>query len=113
MASDGMTFNSTTNFLNQNASLAASEMAIYSTSIVESMMIGCLKLFQLIKPSLYKNTQPNVDLLSSTSDMKSKSVYPFTFSLNPPPKIKNKFLILLKYLRMSNALYLDSNDICS
>ena len=68
--------------------------------MVEFTMIDYLKLFQLTESPLHKNIHPDVDLLSSTSDMKSESVYPSTFSSNPSLKIKNKFLVLLEYLRM-------------
>ena len=97
---NGITPSSTINFLNQKASLAALEAAMYSAFMVKLVMIDCLKFFQLIESPLYRNMHPNVDLLSSILDMKSESVYPFTFSFDPPSKIKNKFLVLLKYLRM-------------
>ena len=63
-------------------------------------MIGYLKLFQLVEPPLHKNTHPDVNFLSSGSDIKSKLVYPSTHNSNPPSKIKNKFLVLFKYLRI-------------
>ena len=44
------------------------------TSVVESAMMGCLELFQLTVPPLQTNTYPDVDFLSSESDMKSESV---------------------------------------
>ena len=73
---------------------------MYLASMVEFAMTDYLKLFQLIDPSLHRKIHPNVDILSSISDMKSESVYPSIFSSDPPPKIKNKFLVLLKYLRI-------------
>ena len=42
------------NFLNQKASLAVLEVEMYLASMIESTMIGCLKLFQLTTPSLHK-----------------------------------------------------------
>ena len=99
MVSDDITFSSTTNFLNQKASLTASEVAIYLASIVESTMIGCLKFFQFITPPLQRNTYPDVDFLSSISDIKSEAMYPCILSF-PHPNIKNISLVLLKYLRI-------------
>ena len=116
MVSDGMTLSSTTNFLNQNTSLVASEAAMYSIFMVEFAMTSCLKLFQLTNPPLHRKIYLNVDLLSSISDMKFESMYPSTFNSDLPPKIKNESLVLLKYLRMFfiaiNTLHLDSIDIC-
>ena len=100
MTSDGITSSFTMNFLNQKAFLVALKAAMYSTFMIESTMIGCLKLFQLTTPSLHKKIYPDVDFLSSTSVLKSKSVYPSTFSSDPPSKINNKFLVFLKYLRI-------------
>ena len=84
MASDGITSSSATNFLNQKASLVASEVAMYSTSMVESIMIDYLELFQLTAPSLHKKIHPDIDFLSSTSVIKSESVHLSTFSSDPP-----------------------------
>ena len=47
MTPDDITSSSVMNFLNQKASLAASEMVMYSIFMVESAMIDCLKFFQL------------------------------------------------------------------
>ena len=88
------------NFLNQKSFFAASEAATYSASMIESAMMDCLKLFQLTVPSLQTNTYPDIDFLSSESDIKSELVYPSTHNSEPPPKIKNKSLVFLKYLRM-------------
>ena len=100
MISDGITPSSATNFLNQKAFLAASEAAMYSASIVESTTIDYLKLFQLIASPLHKNTNFDVDLLSSVSDIKSELVYPSTHNSDSPLKFKNKFLIFFKHLRI-------------
>ena len=97
MISDGITSSSTMNFLNQNSSLAAADAVMYSTFMVESIIIGCLELFQLTAPPLHRNTKFDVDFLLSMSDIKSESVYPYTRK-SPPPKIKKRSLILLKYL---------------
>ena len=88
------------NFLNQKPSFAAFEVVTYSASVVESAMIGCLKLFQLTVPPLHMNIYPDVDFLLSRSDINFELVYPSTRNLEPPLKIKNKSLVLLKYLRM-------------
>ena len=88
------------NFLNQKPFFTASEVATYSASVVESAMMSCLKLFQLIVPPLQMNIYPDIDFLSSGLDMKSESVYPSIRNLESSPKIKNKSLVLLKYLRM-------------
>ena len=100
MASDVITSNFVTNLLNQKPSFTASEAVTYSASVIESTMMGYLKLFQLTVPSLQMNTYPDVNFLSSGSDIKSKLVYPSTHNSNPPSKIKNKFLVLFKYLRI-------------
>ena len=100
MASNVITLSFAINFLNQKPFFAAFEAATYSASVVESVMMGCLKLFQLTVLPLHTNTYPDIDFLSSESDMKFESVYPSTHNSEPPPKIKNKSLILLKYLRM-------------
>ena len=68
--------------------------------MIESVMTGCLELFQLTDPPLYRKIHLDVDFLSLISDMKSELVYPSTFSFDPPSKIKNKSLVLLKYLKM-------------
>ena len=88
------------NFLNQKTSLVALEVMMYSTFMIESAMIGCLKFFQLTAPPLHKKIHPDVDFLLSTSIMKFESVYSSTFNFDPLLKINNKFLVLLKYLRM-------------
>ena len=46
------------------------------------------------------NIYPDIDFLSSRSDIKSKSVYPSTHNSEFLSKIKNKSLVLLKYSRM-------------
>ena len=100
MASDVITSSFAMNFLNQKPSFITSEVVTYLASVVESAMMGCLKLFQLTAPSLQMNIYLDVDFLSSRSDMKSESVYPSTHNSESPPKIKNKYLVLLKYLRI-------------
>ena len=100
MASDGITPNFITNFLNQKASLAASEVAIYSTFMIKSAMISYLKLFQLTAPPLHKKIHLDVDFLSLTSVIKSELMYLSTFSSDPLSKINIKSLILVKYLRI-------------
>ena len=70
----GTTPNSVMNFLNQTASLAASDAAIYSASIVESATVLCLELFQLTALPFKVNTNPDCDLKSSISVWKLASV---------------------------------------
>ncbi|KAL0284898.1 UNVERIFIED_CONTAM: hypothetical protein Sradi_7186600 [Sesamum radiatum] len=65
------------------ASFAASEVAMYSASMVESAVVSCLKLFQATTPPLSLNTKPDWDLASSSSDWKLASLYPS--SINSPP----------------------------
>ena len=117
MASDVIISSFAINFLNQKSSFVASEAAIYSTFVVESAMMDCLELFQLTALLLQTNTYPDVDFLSSGLDLKSELVYLSTRNLELPPKIKNKSLVFLKYLRISSQLSsaprLDSTDICS
>ena len=88
MAFDVIITSSVMNFLNQKSSFAASEAATYSVSMVESAMMGCLKLFHLIVSSLQTNTYPDIDFLSLGSDMKSELVYPLTRNSKSPPKIR-------------------------
>ena len=96
MAFDVITSSFVMNFLNQKLSFTVSEAVTYSTSVVKSTMMGCLKLFQLTAPLFQTNTYLDVDFLSSRSDMMSELVYLSTFNSEPSPKIKNKFLVLLK-----------------
>ena len=100
MASDVITLSFATNFLNQKPFFAASEAATYLAFVVESAMMDCLEFFQLTESPLQTNTYSDVDFLSSKSDMKSVSVYPSTRNSEPPPKIKNKSLVFLKYLKI-------------
>ena len=69
MASDGITPISMINFLYQNASFVASNAAMYSASMVESVITVCLKLFQLTTPPLYKNTSTAAVMQPSTAPM--------------------------------------------
>ena len=56
------------NFFIQIASFVASLVAMYSTSVTESAMVGCFILFQLTAPPYRVKTYYDVDLLSSGSD---------------------------------------------
>ena len=49
------------NFIIQTASLAASEAAMYSASIVESATVSYFKLLQLTIPLFKQNIYPNYD----------------------------------------------------
>ena len=60
----GTTPRSEMNFLIQTASLAASDAAIYSASVVESAVVLCLQLLQLTVPPFRVKTYPEVILLS-------------------------------------------------
>ena len=62
--SDDITLNPTMNFLNQKAFLAALKAMMYSAFMVEYVMIGCLKSFQLTTPPLHKKIHHDVDFLS-------------------------------------------------
>ena len=79
---------------------------MYSSSI--DRLFGILSRYQ------YDYTY-DVDILPSTIDIKSELVYSPTPSFDLSSKIKNKFLVLLKYLRIflqqSSALSLDTTDI--
>ena len=55
------------------ASLAASDNAIYSASLVDKAVTDCWYDLQLIAPPLYINSQPVVDFLLSKSVAKSAS----------------------------------------
>ncbi|KAK8690667.1 hypothetical protein V6N13_074198 [Hibiscus sabdariffa] len=70
----GITPNSVMNFLIQTASLAASLVAIYSASVVESATMSCFELFQLTAPPLRQNTKPDCDRESSLSVWKLASL---------------------------------------
>ena len=63
----GSTSSSVMNFFIQPASLAASDAAIYSASVVESAVIDYLELFQLTALSFKVNRYPVCDMLSSLS----------------------------------------------
>ena len=56
------------NFFIYIASLVASLTAMYSASIVESVIVYYLKLFQLTAPPFRVKIYPKIDLLSSGSD---------------------------------------------
>ncbi|MGI4673382.1 hypothetical protein ACR2XN_28360, partial [Klebsiella pneumoniae] len=73
-AIDGTTPSSVMKFRIQTASLAASQAAIYSASIVESATVSCFELFQLTAPPLRQNTNPDWDIESSLSVWKLESV---------------------------------------
>ena len=100
MASNDITPSSVINFLIKKAFFVASEAAMHLASIVESVMIDCLELFQLINSSLHRNTHLDIDFLSPTSNIKSESVYHSTLNSDPPLKIKNISLVFLKYLKI-------------
>ena len=55
----GIIPNPVMNFLIQKASLAASEAAMYSASIVESVTVSYLELLQLTAPPFKQNTYPD------------------------------------------------------
>ena len=74
MVSDVIISSFVMNFLNQKPSFAASEAATYFAFILESTMMGCLKVFQLTASPLHMNTYLDVDFISSGFDMKSESV---------------------------------------
>ena len=74
MASVVIAPSSAVNFLNQKFFFVASKMMTYSASMVESAMMLYLKHFQLTALPLQTNTYPDIDFLSSGSDMKSESV---------------------------------------
>ena len=62
-----------TNFFIQTTSFAASDVAIYSDSVVELGMVSYFELFQLKTPPFKQNTNPNCDLESSWSVWKAAS----------------------------------------
>ena len=85
----GTTSKSCRNFLSQTASFAASQAAMYSTSIAESAMYHCLMLRHTTAPPFRVNTDHDVDFLESLSVWKSESVY----SVSVTPQIfEVKFL---------------------
>jgi hypothetical protein len=62
------------NFLIQTPSFAQLEAAMYSASIVESVTVSCLEIFQLTTPPFIVNTKPDCDFNSSRSIWKLASV---------------------------------------
>ena len=56
------TLNSVMNFFIQITYFAASDAAIYSDYIVESITVSCFKLFQLTTPPFKEKTNPDCDL---------------------------------------------------
>ncbi|KAK4383936.1 hypothetical protein Sango_3106300 [Sesamum angolense] len=66
----------------QTASLAISEAAMYSASMVESTVVSYLELFQATTPPLSLNTNLDCDFASSSSDWKPASLKPS--SINSP-----------------------------
>ena len=56
------------NFFNDTTSLVASLVAIYSASVVKSVVVGCLELFYDIAPPFKVNKNPDVELLAFGSD---------------------------------------------
>ena len=65
---DGITSNPWMKFLIQTASFAASDATIYSISVVESVVVSYLELFQLTIPPFKVNMYPDMDFESSISD---------------------------------------------
>ena len=70
----GIIPNPVMNFLIQTASLAASEVAMYSASIVESATLFYFELLQLTVPPFKQKTYPDCDRKSSFLDWKLASV---------------------------------------
>lgn len=62
---------------NHNTSLDASNIAIYSPSVVENATVGWCRDFQLTGPPAYLNTQPVANRLSSVFNAQSASEYPW------------------------------------
>ena len=56
------------NFFIYIASFVASAAAMYFASVVESVVVSYLELFQLTTPPFRVNTYPELDLLASQSD---------------------------------------------
>ena len=109
MVSDGMTSSSVTNI--------RTRMHPTHLQYTQLPWIDCLEPFQDTELWLQRNTPHNVDILSLILDIKSELVYPPTPSFDPSPKINNKSLIFLKYLRMllqqSSTFSMDTTDIYS
>src|SRR5687767_15502192 len=70
----GNTPSSMRKFLIQTPSFTASEVAMYSASVVESATVSWLELFQLTAPPFSVNTNPDCDFESSLSVWKLASV---------------------------------------
>ena len=65
---------------------------IHDDGLLETLPADCI--------IIVCDTYPDVDFLSLESDITSESIYPLTCKLEPPSKIKNKSLVLLRYLRI-------------
>ena len=83
----GTTFSSFKNSRSQTTSLAASQAATYSTSMVESATQVCLTLLHIMVPPPKVKTAPEVDFRESLSYWKSESVYPI--GINSLPEYTN------------------------
>ena len=88
------------NFLNRTTSFTTSLAIIYSDYVVESVMVSCLELLQVIAPPFIKNTNLDCDRELSLSFWKIASILPFIFSYSLSPKTKNVSLVLLRYFKM-------------
>ena len=95
----GTTSNSFRNQQSHTASLAASQAATYSISMVESVIQDCLTLLHRMAPLLKVNTTPKVDIHESLSEWKLESIYQMGIK-SPLEYTGIQFLVLLRYLSM-------------
>jgi hypothetical protein len=80
-------------------SLVACVLAMYSTSVVDKVIVGCHLLLQEMAPPPNMNTNHVLDLLSSRSLAQSASQYPTKSWGGNPPKCNLNSKMPCKYVR--------------
>jgi hypothetical protein len=82
--------NSFMSFVIHTVSLVACILAMYSTLVIDKMIMGCHLLLQEMAPPPIMNINLVVDLLSSRSPAQSTSQYPTkSWGGNPPKRNLN------------------------
>jgi hypothetical protein len=82
------------------ASLVAWVLAMYSTLVVDKVIVGCYLLLQEMAPPPIMNTNHVVDLLSSRSSAQLASQYPTKSWGGNPPKRNLNSKVPCKYQKM-------------
>ncbi len=92
--------NSFMNFVIHMVSLVPCVLAMYSTLVVDRVIVGCRLLLQKMAPPPIMNTNHVVDLLSSRSLAQSASQYPTKPWGANPPKHNLNCKVPCKYQKM-------------